>query len=131
MAVIDASVLVAYLAGGDRAVAARDVVFANAGSLWAPHLVDAEVGHALRRVVSAGQLSALKGRSALQDLADLPIERVPHRALLDRAWQLRPNVSFYVGLYIALAETLQTPLVTLDERLAAAPGSRAKVRLLA
>ena len=131
MPVIDASVLVAYLVEGEHARPARDVVLSNANALWAPHLVDAEIGHALRRVVSAGELTARKARAALQDLADLPILRVPHRTLLDRAWSLRDNVSFYDGLYIALAETLDTPLVTLDARLATAPGARATITVIA
>jgi predicted nucleic acid-binding protein len=59
------------------------------------------------------------------------LQRVPHRNLVDRAWQLRDNVSFYDGLYVALAEGLGAPLLTLDERLTRAPGLRAEVELVA
>ena len=131
MPVIDASVLVAYLAGGELAERARGALLADPRRNWAPHLIDAETGHALRRVVLAGELSARAARAALDDLAELQIKRVGHQGLLSRAWELRANVTFYDGLYVALAERLDIPLVTLDARLANAPGVRAAIELLA
>jgi len=50
-----------------------------------------------------------------------------HAGLLDRAWQLRHNLSFYDGLYVALAEQLGTPLLTLDARLAKATAATAGI----
>lgn len=44
-----------------------------------------------------------------------------HGRLAAAAWELRDNVSFYDGLYVALAGALALPLVTLDARLAEAP----------
>jgi predicted nucleic acid-binding protein len=128
--VIDASVLVAYLTGGEFAQAARAALLADPRRNWAPHLIDAEAGHALRRVVLDKELSARAARAALDDLAELPIRRAGHRALLSRAWELRANVTFYDGLYVALAERLEVPLVTLDARLAGASGVRAHVEVL-
>lgn len=130
MPVLDASVLVAYLSGGELAQEAREALFADVRHNWAPHLIDAEAGHALRRVVRAGEMTARAARGALDDLADLPIRRAGHRGLLDRAWELRANVTFYDGLYVALAERLDLPLVTLDARLAAAPGVRVGIQML-
>jgi predicted nucleic acid-binding protein len=128
--VLDASVVVAYLAGGELALEARDALFADPRRNWSPHLVDAESGHALSRIVRAGELSERAGRGALADLADLPITRVGARGLLQRAWELRANVTFYDGLYVALAERLDLPLVTLDARLATAAGVRARVNVI-
>lgn len=130
MPVLDASVLVAYLGGGEFAQEAREAVFVDAASNWAPHLVDAEAGHALRRVVRAGEMTARAARGALEDLSDLPLRRAGHRGLLDRAWELRADVTFYDGLYVALAERLDVPLVTLDVRLLTAPGIRASIQTL-
>lgn len=48
----------------------------------------------------------------------------PHRRLAVRAWQLRDSVTYYDATYVALAELLDAPLVTLDRRLAQAPGPR-------
>ncbi len=130
MPVLDASVVVAYLTGGEYADEARAALLDDPLRNWTPHLVDAEVGHALRRLVSADELRPGDAREALADLADLPLRRAGHRGLLRRAWELRANVTFYDALYVALAERLDVPLITLDARLSAAPGVRAAIRLL-
>ena len=78
----------------------------------------------------SGELSADSARAALDDLAELPIRRAGHRGLLQRAWALRENVTFYDGLYVALAERLDLPVLTLDGRLAKAAGVRATIRTL-
>lgn len=127
MFVVDASALVAYLTGGEHAEAVRVHLLAPYEALWAPHLIDAEVGHVLRRGVLAGGLGAKAAREALADMADLPLRRASHRGLLDRAWALRENLSFYDGLYVALAERLRATLLTLDGGIAGAPGVRASV----
>jgi len=118
--VIDASVLVAILAGGEHLGWAKKQLFAGGvrRSLWAPHLIDAEVGHSLRRLVSIGEMEEVRAAVGIHDLAGLPLRRIDHLGLLDRAWQLRHNLSFYDGLYVALAEQLEVPLLTLDARLA-------------
>ena len=95
----------------------------------APHLLDAEVGHALRRRVAANQLDPVRAVSALRDLRDARITRFPHDVLMDRAWELRENLSFYDALYVSLAELLDETLLTLDERLAAAPGPRCVIEV--
>ena len=130
MPVVDASVLVEYLARSEHADDARARLLSADAALWAPHLIDAEVGHVLRRAVRTGELSPGAARMALADLADMPLRRAAHVGLLDRAWALRRNVSFYDGLYVALAELLDLPLVTFDRRLAGATGIRAVVDVL-
>jgi predicted nucleic acid-binding protein len=120
MTVVDASVVVAAFVGGERADwAATQLSAARArGSLWAPHLIDAEVGHSLRRLVAARRLGDRRAEAALRDLSNMPLRRIVHSGLLGRAWQLRQSLSFYDGLYLALAEQLRVPLLTLDVRLA-------------
>ena len=66
----------------------------------------------------------------MEDLADLPIDRHAHTILLPRIWQIRGNLTAYDAVYIALAEALDAPLVTCDDRLAAAPGHSARVILV-
>lgn len=130
MPVVDASVVVEYLAGGEHADLARAAVFARDGGLWAPHLLDAEVGHVLRRAVLAEEVTAAMARAALVDLSGFPIRRAGHVGLLERAWELRGTVTFYDALYVALAERVGLPLVTLDARLAGASGMRALVDVI-
>lgn len=128
--VIDASVAVAYLSmGPDRAVARRRLLD-EPGDLVAPHLIDAEVGHALRRGAASGAISPEIADAAIATLVVLPISRFPHVGLMRRAWELRNSVSFHDGLYVALAELLDLPLLTLDLRLARAPGVRARIEAL-
>jgi predicted nucleic acid-binding protein len=128
--VVDASAVVAYIGGGEAGhrVGARLVVERTAP--WAPQLIDAEVGCALRRELRAGRISAARARHALADLGSLHLNRVDHLALLDRAWELADSLPVGDGLYVALAERLDAPLLTLDVRLAGAPGVSAKIDVL-
>lgn len=128
--VADASALVESLAGGPLALAV-DERFQAESSVWAPHLVDAEVGHALRTAVRRGELSDWRALTALDALASSRLLRARHRDLLRAAWGLRHNVSYYDALYVVLAAALDAPLVTLDARLARAPGLPAVVECLA
>jgi predicted nucleic acid-binding protein len=130
MAVVDASVIVEFLTFGEHAEQAGERLLAEEHSIWAPHLLDAEVGHALRRVVRLGELDADAAGEALWQLDELPLRRVSHELLIRYAWTLRDNVSFYDALYVALAEMLGEPLVTFDARLARADLG-AKVEVLA
>ena len=130
MNVVDSSVLVEFLTAGEHHEAAGQAIRRERW-VWAPALVDAEVGHALRRLVRQGEIGPRKAKDALDDLLLMRLQRVPHRALVGRAWQLRDNVSFYDGLYVALAEAAGSPLLTIDARLAKAPGLRTEVELVA
>lgn len=130
MNVVDASVLVEYLSGGEFVEAARGAI-GRERWVWAPALVDAEVGNALRRQVRAKVLTARKAYAALDDLLEMRLQRVEHRFLVERAWQLRDNVSFYDGLYVALAEGMGAPLLTFDKKLTRASGLRTEVELIA
>ena len=117
MPVVDASVLVELLSDGPQKETVKERLDAEEYALWAPYLVDAEVGHALRRWVRAGKLTAEAGGRALWEVGDLPLERVEHEHLIHVAWGLRDNFSFYDGLYVALALMLDEPLLTFDAHL--------------
>lgn len=132
MPVIDASVVVTMLADAEHAPWAEGQLSAVGAdrSLWVPHLIDAEVGQALRREVAAGRLGEGRADAALRDLMRMPLRRIDHIGLIYRAWELRHNFSFYDGLYVALAEILDVPLVTLDRRLARAVGDTTEVTAL-
>ena len=96
----------------------------------APHLLDIEVAHAVRRYAARGEIDGQRGRAALTDLADFPLYRYPHDPLLLRIWDLRHNFTAYDAVYVALAEVLDARLVTRDRRIAAAAGHHARVELV-
>jgi predicted nucleic acid-binding protein len=129
MPVVDASVVVEFLADGGGADSAEERLRDEGHLLWAPQLLDAEVGHVLRREVRCGRLDADRGAEALWKLDALPLRRVSHELLVHSAWVLRENVSFYDGLYVALAEMLDEPLITFDARLGRAT-TAAKIEVL-
>jgi predicted nucleic acid-binding protein len=98
--------------------------------LAAPALIDLEVASIWRGYSRAGRLSARRAEVALDDLADLPLERAPHGPLMPRIWELRDNLSTYDAAYVALAEGLDTVLLTGDARLARTPRIQCEVELL-
>ncbi len=98
--------------------------------LAVPELMDLEVASALRQLVTRGDLDVSRARRALADLAAMTVKRFSHVPLLDRIWELRENVTPYDAAYVALAEILHATLLTLDARLAAAPGVRARIDLI-
>jgi predicted nucleic acid-binding protein len=95
--------------------------------LHAPHLIDVEFLHALRRLVSTSQVPASRAVVIRANFAGLTIVRYPHGLLLDRMWDLRHNLSACDAAFVALSEVLEVPLVTTDARLAAAPGNDAAI----
>lgn len=130
MIVVDASIL-ANAVGDDgqagRAARARLLAAADAS---APDLVDVETVSVLRKRWLAGDLTARRFRSAIDDLLALPLVRVPTGPLMPRAYELRANVTAYDAAYIALAEGLACTLITADARLAKAPGIHCTVEVL-
>jgi len=130
MIVVDASVLVEVLLRMPGADAIAPRLFDSRQSLHAPHLIDIEIAQVVRRFALSGELEERRGREALADLSDFPLRRYPHDALLPRIWDLRNNLTGYDAAYVALAEALDAPLLTRDQRLARAAGHDARVELL-
>ena len=130
MIVLDASALVELLLDTATGQAVATRIADPALSLHVPHLADLEVAQALRRYAKDGELNGAEAALALEDLRALDLQRHAHEPLLDRIWALRNNLSAYDAVYVALAEALDTTLVTCDGRLARAPGTSARVELL-
>lgn len=126
--VVDTSAILAALAGRPR-IPALGERLATDGELHAPHLIDVELIHALRRLVMKGGLSEDRAEDCRTDFADLTIIRYPHQPLADRMWELRHNLTAYDAAFVALSEALAVPLVTCDARLVEAPGHRADIHL--
>ena len=130
MIVVDASALLEALLRTPVARAVEERLFEPQQTLHAPHLLDIEVAQVIRRYAANGEIDSERGRAALTDLADFPFRRYPHDFLLPRVWDLRNNLTAYDAVYVALAEALDAPLLTRDQRLAAAAGHHARVELV-
>lgn len=130
MIVLDASVVLEVLLRMPAGVALEERLFEADETLHAPHLLDVEVAQVLRRYALAGEVEAERCRAALDDLAGLALTRYPHDLLMPRVWDLRGNLSAYDAVYVALAEALEAPLLTRDQRLANAPGHGARVEVV-
>ena len=130
MIVVDASALLEALLRTPAARAVEERLFEPQQTLHAPHLLDIEVAQVIRRYAAKGEIDSKRGRAALADLADFPLRRYPHDFLLPRVWDLRNNLTAYDAVYVALAEALDAPLLTCDQRLATAAGHHARVELI-
>ncbi|MFB3044508.1 MAG: type II toxin-antitoxin system VapC family toxin [Acidimicrobiia bacterium] len=119
--VVDASVVVSALvdSGTTGSWAEQQL---RERPLSSPHLMPCEVANVLRRAQIAGQITPDVAELAHADLLDLDVLLYPYEPLAERAWSLRETVSTYDAWYVALAETLNSDMVTLDGRLAGAPG---------
>jgi predicted nucleic acid-binding protein len=127
--VVDASILAVALAD-DGADGDGARVRLRGEDLVAPELLDLEVLSVLRAQMNAGVLDARRADLALNDLSAMPLKRAPHLPLLRRCWELRENLTTYDASYVALAETLDAPLLTGDRRLARATGPRCQIEVL-
>lgn len=111
------------------------LVQTGAGSEWveqrlagndlaAPHLLPVEATNVLRRNAAAGRLGPDLAERAHQRLLTCRVALFPYAPFASRVWQLRNSVSAYDAWYVAIAESLGAPLITLDRRLMRATGPR-------
>lgn len=125
--VVDASVLVAGLVDTGELGAWAEGCLAE-DRLAAPHLMPVEAMNILRRAELAADMSPDAAALAVADLSELPVDLYPFDPFADRVWQLRQTVTAYDAWYVALAESLDADLVTIDKRLASAPGPECEFR---
>lgn len=128
MIVVDASAVVAAIVGNP---ATAEAIAERIGSTAAvaPDIVDVEVLSALRRLWLGQKLTEAQFRFGAADLEQLALERHSSLGLAPAIIDHRHNLTAYDASYVALAEALGCALLTLDARLAHAPGLRCEVEL--
>jgi predicted nucleic acid-binding protein len=123
--VVDASALVDAILDARR-FAARIATY----RLHAPVTIDAEVVQWVRKRWLLKQLSDRNAEAAIEAFQAHPIIRYAIVPLVGRMWAIRQNVTAYDASYVALAESLNIPLITRDRRLAHSSGHTARIELL-
>ncbi len=123
--VVDASAIVAALVD-DGPIGSWAASVLDGESIAAPHLMPVEAANILRRAAKSGDISGETATLAHEDLLDLRVDLVPYEPHAHRVWQLRANLSCYDAWYVAVAEALDVPLLTLDRAMARAPGLRCR-----
>ena len=123
--VVDASATVAALVdSGEDGGWAQSTMEGEA--LAAPAHLPVEAANVLRRTTLAGELPEEVASLAYRDLLALPVDLIPFHPFAERIWELRQSVTAYDAWYVAVAEALDAPLLTLDEKLTLAPGPRCR-----
>lgn len=129
MTVVDASVFVDALVNEASPGEVARAELRGLPALDVPEIFKAEVASALRGLVQRGDLGLRQAVSAIERVRSVNVTAYAIEPFLRRIWELRAIVTVYDAWYVALAEALQTDLVTADERLAKASGPKCAVRL--
>lgn len=125
-AVVDASVLVAARVDSQLEGSWARAHISQA-PLAAPELALAEATNVLRRLELSGRIPRSEATASHRDLLRLNLRLYRFTPFAGRVWELRGNLTAYDAWYVALAEALNWPLVTLDRRLSRASGPRCEV----
>jgi predicted nucleic acid-binding protein len=129
MIVLDASAMVDWLLQTPAGQRIEQRIYARNETLHSVHLLDVEFTQVLRRLMRERTLIPTRAEEAMEDLMALRITRYAPVLLLSRIWQLRNNMTVYDAAYVAFAEELKAPLITRDQKIAAAPGHAAAVEV--
>ncbi len=97
-----------------------------------PDLFWLEIGSFLWKAAKRGQITTVLARRALEAMLNRGFPTVPSRAVLPEAFNIAADFdrSIYDSTYVAMAVATGTELITADERLVNALGSRFPVRWL-
>lgn len=126
--VVDASALLELLLRSRRGNAAAQAV--GSAQMLAPDHVNAELLSALRGLLRSGQVTAARASQVVDLFLAAPLRRIATVALVSQMWDWRDNLSPYDAGYVALAQTLECPLITADAPLKRAVGRRISVVLV-
>lgn len=119
--VVDASALVAALSdSGPTGTWAEDELANQV--LVAPEVILAEASNTLRTLERIGELSTPQATVVQCMMMNTSVELYGFAPFADRVWELRHNLTSYDAWYVAIAEWLGCPLVTLDQRLSRSTG---------
>jgi predicted nucleic acid-binding protein len=97
-----------------------------------PDLFWLEIGNFLWKAAKRGEITSVLARRGLEAMLNRDFPTVPSRAVLPEALKIAVDFgrTVYDSTYVALAVATRTELITADERLVNALGTRFPVRWL-
>jgi predicted nucleic acid-binding protein len=117
--VVDASLVVKWFVPEIHSEAARRWL-GTSHDYIAPDLLFPEVGNTVWKKVRRKELEETEGRQLVMDLAQVAVETVATRSLLQDALAvaLTTGITVYDAMYLTLAVRLETEVITGDDRFA-------------
>lgn len=126
--VLDASAIVAFLVAPDAGPVTGASLLDH--ELHVPAICDVEVVGAIAGAVRSGALADEAAQVLLVDYVSMPLGRHLHTRTIGRCYGLRDNFTAADAAYVALAESLDAALVTVDRSLARAVRRHTSVELV-
>lgn len=123
MLVLDASVVIELLISDDVKKIARLENRLTNEVLVAPDHTWIEVASVIARLNRVGRLSDADATQIIFHFQRLNIRPIGTSGLISQLWDMRQNVRPYDAAYVAVAEALNSPLVTCDKKLSNATGT--------
>lgn len=117
--IVDASLVIKWFVPEIHSEAARRWLGASHDYV-APDLLFSEAGNAIWKKVRRKELEETEGRQLVTDLAQVAVETVRTRSLLQDALALAlaAGITVYDAMYLTLAVRLDTQVITGDDRFA-------------
>lgn len=122
--VVDASVVIAV------GVDAAGMGPLEAHELIAPPIMQSEAVSGLHEMRYRGEISDTLAEAALGRVSNLPVTVIRHVDLWSRAWRISDLLGWaktYDAEYVALAQLMDCPLLTIDARLAKGAARHARI----
>ncbi len=116
----------------DRADRFLRAYVAGSVQVMVPDLFWLEIGNFLWKAAKRGEITSVLARRGLEAMLNRDFPTVPSRAVLPEALKIAVDFgrTVYDSTYVALAVATRTELITADERLVNALGTRFPVRWL-
>jgi len=124
--VVDASALAEVVLRSERAASVETLL--DDDVIVAPDIIGAEVLAVVRGLLMRGRIDEEIAARSVDNLASAPVRRMTTEHLVRNVWSYRSNLTPYDATYVTLARAVGAPLVSLDARLARAPGLGVEVR---
>jgi predicted nucleic acid-binding protein len=117
--VVDASLVIKWFVPEIHSEAARRWLGASHDYV-APDLLFSETGNAVWKKVRRKELEEIEARQLVIDLAQVAVETVATRSLVEDALALAltAGITVYDAMYLTLAVRLETEVITGDDRFA-------------